>query len=243
VDEDLADSLAGLSRLLTGEQTWNETLVRIAGFAVHAIPGADGAGLTVLEDDRPQTVVASAPFVHAVDDIQYDLGEGPCLLAVATGRTQVAGSLGGEPRWPRFGPRVGRLGVNSALSLPLLLGERVLGAMNVYARARDAFTADAVRIGELYALPAAVSAHNAHLLARSQRLASQMQEALTTRGIIDQAVGVVRSRTGTSEAEAMDRLRSASRAQQVRLSRVAQDLVDDAVRRARARPGHLPAPD
>jgi GAF domain-containing protein len=237
-DEDLADSLAGLSRLLTGQQTLRETLVRIAGFAVHAIPAADGAGLTMLEDDRPQTVVASAPFVHAVDDIQYDLGEGPCLLAVATGRTHVAGSLGGEARWPRFGPRVGRLGVHSALSLPLLLDGRVLGAMNVYAHAKDAFTSDAVRIGELYALPAAVSVHNAHILAQSQRLAEQMHEALTSRAIIDQALGVIRSRTGTTEEEAMARLRSMSRTQQVKLSRVARDLVDEAVRRVRARPAH-----
>ena len=88
---------------------------------MQAIPGAEGAGLTMLEDDRPQTVVASAEFVHAVDDVQYGLGEGPCLLAVETGSTQTSGSLGGEARWPRFGPRVGRMGVHSVLSLPLLL--------------------------------------------------------------------------------------------------------------------------
>jgi len=120
-DDDLAAGLAELSTLLTGHRPLTETLTEIAGFAVHAIPGAEGAGLAMLEDGRAQTVVASAAFAHAVDDVQYGLGEGPCLLAVAERRTQLSGSLGGETRWPRFGPRVGRMGVHSVLSLPLLL--------------------------------------------------------------------------------------------------------------------------
>lgn len=98
-----------------------QTLVRVAELAVQAIPGAQGAGLTLLEADRPQTVVATAGFVRQVDDVQYSLGEGPCVSAAATGRTVTSGNLGGEPQWPHFGPRVGRLGVHSALSLPLLL--------------------------------------------------------------------------------------------------------------------------
>ena len=97
MDDDLAGGLAGLSGLLTGHRSLPETLVQIAEFAVQAIPGAEGAGLTMLAEDRPQTVVASADFVHAVDDVQYGLGEGPCLLAVETRRTQTSGSLGASP--------------------------------------------------------------------------------------------------------------------------------------------------
>jgi GAF domain-containing protein len=234
-EDDLAVSLSGLAGLLTGHRPLRETLVEIAEFAVQAIPGADGAGLTMLEDDRPQTVVASAEFVHAVDDVQYGLGEGPCLLAVETGRTQTSGSLGGEPLWPRFGPRVGRMGVHSVLSLPLLLTDRVVGALNVYAHAKDAFGSDAVRIGELFARPAAVSVHNAHVLAQSQRLASQLGEALTSRAVIDQAIGVLMSRTGARPAEAFDRLREMSQSQHVKVVEVSRVLVDEAVRRARAR--------
>jgi GAF domain-containing protein len=234
-EDDLNDSLISLSRLLTGHQPLRDTLTRIAEFAVHAIPGADGAGLTMLEADRPQTVVATADFVQQVDDVQYGIGEGPCLMAVATGRTQVAGSLGGEERWPRFGPRVGRLGVHSALSLPLLLGDQVLGAMNVYAHEKDAFGPEAVRVGEAYSGPAAVSVHNAQILATSQRLAEQLQQALSTRAVIDQAMGVMRSRTGCSAAEARDRLMEISRKQGLKVSLVAQNLIDGAVRSARAR--------
>jgi GAF domain-containing protein len=234
-DDDLATGLVGLSGLLTGHRPLRETLTDIAEFAVQAIPGADGAGLTMLEDDRAQTVVASAEFVRLVDDVQYGLGEGPCLLAVESGRTQTSGSLGGEPRWPRFGPRVGRMGVHSVLSLPMLLPDRVVGALNVYAHAKDAFGPDAVRIGELFARPAAVSVHNAQVLAQSQRLAAQLGEALTSRAVIDQALGVLRSRTGASAEEAFDRLRAMSQSQHVEVVEVSRVLVEEAVRRARAR--------
>jgi GAF domain-containing protein len=235
VDDDLEASLAGLAGLLTGPRPVRETLVQIAEFAVRAIPGADGAGLTMLEDDRPQTVVASADFIHTVDNVQYGLGEGPCLVAVETGSTQTSGSLGGEARWPRFGPRAGRMGVHSVLSLPLLLPDRVVGALNVYAHAKDAFGSEAIRIGELFARPAAVSVHNAHLLAQSQRLADQLGAALVNRAVIDQALGVIMSRTGANAEEAFDRLRAMSQSQHVKVADVSRSLLDEAVRSARAR--------
>ena len=243
-DDDLTTGLAGLAGLLTGHRSLPETLTHIAEFAVQAIPGAEGAGLTMLEDDRPQTVVASAEFVRAVDDLQYGLGEGPCLLAVATRQTQTSGSLGGERRWPRFGPRVGRMGVHSVLSLPLLLPDRAVGALNVYAHGKDAFGSDAVRIGELFARPAAVSVHNTQVLAQSQRLATQLGEALTSRAVIDQALGILMSRTGAAPEEAFDRLRTMSQSQHVKVAEVARTLVAEAVARARTRnPTTAPAPD
>lgn len=242
MDDELASSLVGLAALLTDQRPLPDTLTEIAEFAVAAIPGAQGAGLTMLEDDRAQTVVASATFVRDVDEVQYGLGEGPCLLAVQTRQTQTSGSLGGESRWPRFGPRVGRLGVHSALSLPLLVPDRVVGALNVYARPRNAFTADAVRIGELFAVPAAVSVHNAQVLAQTQRLAEQLEQALTSRSVIDQAIGVVMSRSGVNSQEAFDRLRAMSQTQHLKLHQVAAAFVEEAARRARARNGGEPAP-
>ena len=127
------------------------------------------------------------------------------------------------------------MGVHSVLSLPLLLPDRVVGALNVYAHPKDAFTAEAVRIGELFARPAAVSVHNAQVLAQSQRLAEQLEQALTSRSVIDQAIGVLMSRSGASPEEAFDRLRAMSQAQHRKLNQVAAALVDEAVRRARAR--------
>jgi GAF domain-containing protein len=127
------------------------------------------------------------------------------------------------------------MGVHSVLSLPLLLPEQVVGVMNVYAHAKNAFDADAVRIGELFARPAAVTVHNAQILAQSQRLAAQLGEALTNRAIIDQALGIIRSRTGATAEEAFDKLRTMSQTQHLKVAIVANVLVDESVRRARAR--------
>ena len=234
-EDDLQASLAALSRLSTGRLNLEDLLVRVATFAVRAIPGADGAGLTMLEHDRADTIVASAPFVSEIDAIQYGIGEGPCISAALERATMRSGSLGGERRWPRFGPRAGRLGVHSVLSLPLLTPDGVFGAMNVYARGRDAFDEHAAHIGELFAVPAAIAVQNAQVLAHTRRVATTLQSALNARAVIDQAVGILMSRTGYTADEAFERLRHMSQTQNTKLAVVARSVVDEAVRRARSR--------
>ena len=237
---DLQTSLGDLAGLVTGTLGLSELLERVATFAAHAIPGADGAGVTLLRVDRPDNLVealaASHPFVAEIDEIQYvTLNEGPCITAALEGRTVCSGSLGGEKMWPRFGPRVGRLGVHSALSLPLLLPGQVVGAINVYARGKDVFGEHAAELGELFAAPAAVAVHNAQILDQALTLTTQLQAALTNRPIIDQAIGLLRGRTGGTAEEAFDRLRAISQSEHTKLIDVARQIVDQAVNRARGR--------
>jgi GAF domain-containing protein len=231
------DDLAGL---VAGSLGLPELLAEVSTFAVRAIPGADGAGVTLLRVDRVDNMVealaASAPFVADVDEIQYvTLREGPCITAALQRRTVRSGSLGGEKMWPRFGPRAGRLGVHSALSLPLLVSDRVIGAINVYSHGKDVFDEHAAELGELFAKPAAVAVHNAQVLAHSMALTAQLQKALSTRPVIDQAIGLIRGRSGRTAEEAFIQLRAISQAEHRKLADVAQHIVDEAVRRARAR--------
>jgi transcriptional regulator with GAF, ATPase, and Fis domain len=234
-EDELRASMTALSTLPTGRVSLTDMLTQVAQLAVQAIPGADGAGLTLMEDNRSDTIVATADFVREVDAIQYGLGEGPCISAAAERATMRSGSLGGEQRWPRFGPRVGRLGVHSVLSLPLLTPDGVFGAMNVYAHARNAFDENAARMGELFATPAAVAVQNAQVLEQTKRLAAGLQAAAASRAMIDQALGIIRSRSGCSSEEAYERLRHMSQTKNTKLIVVARTLVDEAVRRAIAR--------
>lgn len=234
-DENLVSSMTALAHLATGHLDLETTLTHVASYAVRAIDGADGAGLTLLEADHADTIVATADFVRQIDTIQYSLGEGPCVSAAAQGLTFRSGSLGGESRWPHFGPRVARLGVHSVLSLPLITPDGVLGAMNVYAHGKDAFDDRAVDIGELFSTPAAIAVQNAQVLAQAQRLAANLQAALLSRAVIDQALGIVMSRVGCTADEAFERLRNRSQSEHVKLAVVAQSVVDAAVRRARIR--------
>jgi GAF domain-containing protein len=233
--EEFQAGIRSLAQLSTGKLTLEEMLTEVAHFAVLVIPGADGAGLTLIEDNRSDTIVATADFVREVDTIQYTLGEGPCISAAAERVTMRSGSLGGEQRWPRFGPRVGRLGIHSVLSLPLLTPDGVFGAMNVYAHAKEAFDERAERLGELFAAPAAVAVQNAQVLEQTKRLAASLQGALSTKALIDQALGIIRSRSGASSDEAFARLRAMSQTRNVKLAVVAESLVEEAVRRAKAR--------
>jgi GAF domain-containing protein len=140
-----------------------------------------------------------------------------------------------DGRWPRFGPRVAELGVHSALSLPLLIADEVIGAINSFAHQRDAFGEHAVHLGELFAVPAAVSVHNALVLQGARETAEQLRRALGSRTVIDQAIGIIRSRTGDTAEEAFDRLRRISHSENIKLAVIAERVLDESVRRARLR--------
>ena len=125
--------------------------------------------------------------------------------------------------------------MHSVVSLPLIAPDGVVGAMNVYAHDKNVFDERAAELGMTFAAPAAVAVQNAHALARTRRLAAQLQTALEARGVVDRAVGIMMSRSGGTVAEAMDRLRELSQGEHRKLAVVAQHIVDEAVRRANAR--------
>jgi GAF domain-containing protein len=242
---EVLNTVSVLGPATDGEASLIATLVQVAELAVQAVPGADGAGVTLMQQDRPDAMVATATFVAEVDAVQYRLGQGPCITAASTGRTIRVDSLGGDKRWPRFGSAVARMNVHSSLSLPLVTPEGVVGSMNIYAHAKRSFDDRSTELGEAFSVSAAVAVQNARLIAQSQRLAEQLQEALVSRAGIDQAIGILMSRSGSSADEAFARLRTLSQSEHQKLSVVAAALVDEAVRRARSRTGGagLPTPD
>jgi GAF domain-containing protein len=237
---DLRAGLRGLAGLVAGARGVIELLGEVAEFAAHAIPGVDGAGVALIDatQGKPalQIGTATARFVHEIDTVQYnELNEGPCITCMQSRRATVSGSLGSDSRWPRFGGRVARMGVHSALSLPLMLGDHAIGAINCYATSQDAFGEHAVRLGSQFAGPAAVSIYNAQLLAGAHERAEQLQRALESRALIDQAIGIIRSRSGASAEWAFARLVRMSQTENTKLHVIAERLVAEAVRRAQAR--------
>ncbi|WP_099037302.1 GAF and ANTAR domain-containing protein [Mycobacterium neglectum] len=239
-DVDLHAGLRGVAGLVAGARSVIDLLSDVAEFAARAIPGVDGAGVTVIDmsGDTPsvKTWSVTAPFVEKIDKLQYiDLKEGPCVTCMQTRRPTVSGSLGSDIRWPRLGGGVARMGVHSALALPMLVGDQLIGAINTYARSRDAFGEHAVVLGSQFAGSAAVSVYNGQLLDHAQQRTKQLQSALGTRAVIDQAIGIIRARSGVGEQAAFDRLVRMSQAENLKLHIVAERLVDEAVRRAVAR--------
>jgi GAF domain-containing protein len=214
----------------------------VVELAAHAIPGVDGAGVTVAHPTGARLIIQAwaitTKFVHEIDTLLYEVhNEGPCITSMHTQRPCVSGSIGDDTRWPRFGEGVARTGVKSALSLPLVLREQVIGAINAYSYDLDAFAEHAVAMGEEFATPAAVSVHNAQILMEAQHRAEHLQRALVSRSVIDQAIGIIRGYSGASAEEAFDRLVKISQSENVKLQVIAERLVDMSVRRARDRQG------
>jgi GAF domain-containing protein len=240
-DVDLHAALSGVAGIVAGGRGVVDVLHDVAEFAAQAIPGIDGAGVTMTEASTGtphiQAWAVTADFVREIDAVQYhEFHEGPCITCMQSQRSAVSGSLGSDDRWPRFGGRVARMGVHSALSMPLMVGEQVIGAINAYSHHRDAFAEHAVQLASQFAGPAAVSVCNARLLADARDRTSQLQRALVSRTVIDQAIGIIRARTGVGADEAFDRLTKISQTENTKLRVVAERLVEEAVRRARARP-------
>ena len=234
--DDLGASLADLARLPAARMGLEQLLNRVAQYAARAIPGADGVGLTLLEEGEVSTVVTTNGFVRDVDALQRSLQQGPCITAVREGTAVLSGSLGDDPRWPEYGERAAELGVHSVLSLPLRTPDGVVGALNVYARPRDAFDEGAAQLAEAFAAPAAVAVQDAQVLEQARRLTARLQAALESRALVERAVGVLMCRSGLSATEASQRLRVLSRHDQHELVVLARNIVDEAVRRARSRP-------
>jgi transcriptional regulator with GAF, ATPase, and Fis domain len=232
--DDLASSVVKLATLVSAHVPLEETLSRIAIYCSAAVRHAFGATVT-LRDERQRVTVASDPLLLTVESLQESLGEGPSLTAAAERRIVSSESLDSDPSWPQFGVAVVGMGLHSALAVPMVVADQVIGTLSVYASEKGVFDARAARDAERYAEPAAAVAHNASVLNESQAQIAQLTEAMKSRSVVDQAIGVLRSRTGLSTDEALDRLRRVSNTEHVKLVEVARRIVEVAAIRAAKR--------
>ncbi|GAB2603518.1 hypothetical protein GCM10009696_06230 [Kocuria himachalensis] len=152
--------LTEINRVLTGLNERLHTLsggaavAAVAQAAVHYLPGARWASVTVLREGQFRTLVATAPVAQQADALQYELGSGPGVETGLAGTVHLVPNLRQEPRWPRFGTRVSqRLGVASLLAyrLPVLEDPATTVGLSLYSDARDAFDGQALWAGGLLA--------------------------------------------------------------------------------------------
>ena len=219
-NEDLAARLTELARLLHGKEGVESTLSVIVRAAVGTVPGAEHAGISLVERRREvHTRAATGDLVHAVDRAQYETGEGPCLDAVYAERTVLLADIAGEDRWPRFVERAGHLGVGSMLSFQLFVRQDTLGALNLYSADKHAFDEDSVHVGSLFAAHAAVAMSGA-------RQQEHLQQAISARDVIGQAKGILMERYKLTADQAFTVLARASQERNVKLIEVARSLTD-----------------
>ena len=226
----LTEALDALSRFLVADASIGDTLQRVAEISVDAVPCAVMAGITMLDErEQATTAVFTDAGAPEIDQAQYDTGRGPCLDSWRRREVVRLDDVDGDGAadYPEFADACREHGIFSTLSLPLLNGDLGMGALNLYAPERRAFTADDEAVVGDLATAASVVVANSVAYWGAYDLSQQMNEAMQSRAVIEQAKGMLMAQSPTMRSEdAFDLLRRASQRENVKLREIAQRIVD-----------------
>jgi transcriptional regulator with GAF, ATPase, and Fis domain len=215
----LAETFGEIARSLLAEPDPKTTLNRIVRVAVQIIDSCGCASISVIHGRNIESPAATDDIPAAIERFQTQTGEGPCLDAIRQHEIFHTGRLSEEHRWPSFAPRAStELGIESILAVRLFADGDTMGALNLYSTRRDAFDERDVAIGAVFATHAAVA------LSSSREIHS-LRDAMDSRGLIGQAIGLLRGREGITEQEAFDMLVRASQRLNIKLRLVAEQVV------------------
>jgi GAF domain-containing protein len=232
MSESLTAALADAAHHIRVEQDVDCVLNDIVRAAVASLPGVDHAGVTIIQRSREYVTRASTdPLVKQLDELQYTLGEGPCVYAMEAERLVVVNHLRSEQRWPKYVPRAAQLGLRAQMGLQLVLDEHKIGGLNLYSTEADEIDPDVAHGAELFA------AHAALALGFARRK-EDLNTALASRKIIGQALGLVMAEFTVDEDQAFAYLRRVSSVTNVKLRDVAAKIVEQANNRANHFNGH-----
>jgi GAF domain-containing protein len=198
---------------------------------VHAVTvsEADAAGL-VLADQMGdlQFMAASDAHGESLELVQLGAQEGPCLDCFATGEPVVNADLAhAGDRWPTFAPRAIELGFQSVHAFPMRLREHVIGALNLFGASGSLLDETDARVVQALADVATIALMQERTIRRAEELTEQLQGALTSRVVIEQAKGALAALDGISTSAAFELLRGRARSSQRRLVDIAQAVLDE----------------
>jgi GAF domain-containing protein len=217
-----------LARVVLSEHTMDGLLQRVAELAKGVVPGAREVSITLVGKDKATTVVATGDLAIALDERQYDDASGPCLDAAQAGTVASIPDMRVETRWPGFTEAAVRAGALSSLSTPIPLQQYANAALNMYGAESGAFDEVSIHLAQSFASYAGVALANMHLYESTRTLAEQLQVAMESRAVIEQAKGVLMGQRRCTAEEAFDILVKLSQQSNRKLREVAQALVDSA---------------
>ena len=224
-DETGTIGVAELQELLLATDTLQDFLHEVARRAAVEVSPGLSCGLTARSDGRPLTIASSDGYANMLDQLQYQLGQGPCLTTLHTGKVVLDDGSDAAERWPLYRTRGEAAGLGVSLSVPVSHGARVLAALNLYSRTPHSFTAVERDRAEGFADRAAGGVAIALKMARRAELTGDLQAALAGRAVIDQALGIIMGQRRCSSDEAFAVLREISQTGNVKLREVATRLI------------------
>ena len=220
-------ALERLGSLSLRQVSMDELLHTIADLTKTVMPGNPEASVMLVVKDHPSTVASTGELATNLDEAQYDRGHGPCLHAARTGELTEIADMRTDSRWPDYTPRAAERGALSSLSVPLGIDEdeQVAGAINIYAREPNAFDEASRTAATRFGPYAAVAAGNLHAYQGARDRADNLQAALVSRGVIDQAKGILMDRHKLTADQAFQVLAQMSMKTNRKLHAVADELV------------------
>lgn len=189
----------------------------------------------ILLDDQQgelHPLASSSESARALELLELQKLEGPCLGAFRSGRLVQAVPLTDRADdWPHFVPAALRSGVQAAYALPMHIGGRPIGAVNLFCAGVEPLSEDDLEAAHVLATMASIAIASFWTIRRQETLAEQLQTALNTRLIIEQAKGIVSEREDVDMGQAFELLRARARFTRRPLADVATDVAQGRITR------------
>lgn len=223
--DDVVVSLRGLQQVLDTEGGVDAAMCTLSAQVKRLLPGADMASVTLVDVQGPRTVGQTDERVVEIDAAQYRTNQGPCLLAAVTNEPVRAGAALAHELWPDFVSAPELVGVASFLSAPLDVDGTYAGALNVFGFDDHGFGKVDEAMLELYTTVAAGAIRSARRYMEAAEVIGQLQRALESRAVIDQAKGVIMAARGIDAEAAFAVLVEQSQRQNVKVREIAERVV------------------
>jgi GAF domain-containing protein len=223
--DEVTGALEALTAALDDDGELDTSLQLVCRQLVHVIPGADIASITLIRNGTPTTTAFTDHRALNLDAAQYRAGAGPCLEAADTGKVVRVDIATAHDRWPEFTSGAMAAGVASYLSAPLVVDAAHSGSLNLYGLHAHGYRDLEGALLELFvaAVEGALRSTVRYLVAR--REATQLNAALVSRAVIDQAKGIIMGARGISADEAFQVLVAQSQRENLKLRDCAERLV------------------
>jgi GAF domain-containing protein len=189
--------------------------------------GVSAAGLLLTDgQDTLQLVAASSERTRLLELFQLQTDQGPCVDCFRTGQPVSVADVPSAGRWPRFTAAAAEVGFAAVHALPMRLRDQVIGALNLFDTNPGALDEGRLRVGQALADVATIGLLQERAIRHRDVLTEQLQNALNSRILIEQAKGVLAERLHVDMANAFVVLRGGARNQNRRLTELAQAVVD-----------------
>ena len=222
---EVSEALIGLVMDSPGVQEFLNNAAALAARQLSLAGEPAHCAVTLIRNSEPHAIAHSSELAKKADELQYGLGDGPCLVAARNGTEVVVSDFTTDERWPAYGREVSRHGIHSLLAVPIALPGDSKCGINIYGMEQHRFSEEEYAAVREFARQASSAVQLAIRIGEMQTRAEDLVTAMRSRTVIDIAIGIVMGQSRCSQEEAFKVLRAASSHRNQKLRDVAAEVV------------------